>query len=197
MGPASLKLYDKFGRVARIECTANDVSFFKHPRKVEHRDGTSAIQVAPVTKSIYSLRIVAELLQAACKRYLEFLAAIDDPSSGLKSVEKIAAPQHEDERSYRGFNLFHGDDLDLFETLARGEFQISGFRAKHLRAHLPGTSQSKLSCCLKRLRVHGLIKKIGKTFKYYLTKLGTTAVTAALKLRSLVVIPSLQIPAHA
>ena len=197
MGPVALKLYDKFGTVARIECTANDVTFFRHPRKVEHRDGTTALQVAPVKKSIYSLRVVAELLHAACVRYLNFLSAIDDPSSGLKNVEKIAAREHEDERSYRGFNLFDGEDLDLFETLARGEFNIGGFRAKHLRAHLPTLSPSRMSTCLKRLRVHGLIKKIGHTFKYYLTKLGTTAVTAALKLRSLVVIPSLQFPANA
>ena len=30
MGPASIKMYDKFGRILRIETTANDVSFFKH-----------------------------------------------------------------------------------------------------------------------------------------------------------------------
>ena len=29
MGPASIKLHDKFGIVARVECTTNDASFFK------------------------------------------------------------------------------------------------------------------------------------------------------------------------
>src|SRR5271165_5041657 len=38
-GKASIKMYDKAGIVLRIETTANDVSFFKHHRKVEHRDG--------------------------------------------------------------------------------------------------------------------------------------------------------------
>jgi hypothetical protein len=33
----------------------NDVSFFKHHRKVEHRHGPSSWQLAPVKKSIYSL----------------------------------------------------------------------------------------------------------------------------------------------
>jgi hypothetical protein len=196
MGPTSLKLYDKFGRIARVECTANDVSFFKHPRKVEHRDGTSAFQVAPVKKSIYSLHVLAALLHAACVRYLDFLAAIDDPAPGLKNVQKIAAPQREGERSYRGFNLLAGPDLHLFESLAQGEFCISGFRAKHLRRRLPHLSKSQLTTCLKRLRIHGLIKKVGRTFKYYLTKLGTTTVTAALKLRTLVLIPALQTPAR-
>jgi hypothetical protein len=35
MGPASIKMYDKFGLVLRIETTINDVSFFKHHRMVE------------------------------------------------------------------------------------------------------------------------------------------------------------------
>src|SRR4051794_40355146 len=40
MGPVSLKLYDKFGLILRIETTVNDVCFFRHYREVEHRDGT-------------------------------------------------------------------------------------------------------------------------------------------------------------
>jgi hypothetical protein len=34
-------MYDKFHLVLRIETTANDVSFFKHHRRVEHRQGPS------------------------------------------------------------------------------------------------------------------------------------------------------------
>ena len=44
---------------------------------------------------------------------------------------------------------------------------------------------------MTRLRTHGLIKKIGHRYKYYLTALGRTASTAALKLRELVIIPAL------
>ena len=38
-GKCSIKMYDKHGIVLRIETTSNDVSFFKHHRKVEHRHG--------------------------------------------------------------------------------------------------------------------------------------------------------------
>lgn len=38
MGAAGVKVYDKFSRVLRVETTVNDVSFFKHHRKVEHKD---------------------------------------------------------------------------------------------------------------------------------------------------------------
>jgi hypothetical protein len=39
MGPVSLKTYDKFGQILRLETTVNDVSFFQHYRQVEQRDG--------------------------------------------------------------------------------------------------------------------------------------------------------------
>jgi len=190
MGPASLKMYDKHGRVLRIETTANNVGFFKHHRTVEHPDGTSSKQLAPVRKSIYSLGVLAELLGAANRRYLEFLSALDDPGVGTPAVEKIARPVREQDRPYRGFNLFHGEDLDLFQTVARGEFAISGLRNRDLQ-HRLGRSGSQVSRMLKRLRLHGLVKKIGRTYKYYLTHLGQTIIAAALRLRQITVLPVL------
>jgi hypothetical protein len=51
---SSIKMYDKCGIVLRIETTTNDVSFFKHHRKVEHRDRPPTRELAPVKKSIYT-----------------------------------------------------------------------------------------------------------------------------------------------
>lgn len=48
-----------------------------------------------------------------------------------------------------------------------------------------------MSRLLTRLHVHGLIKKIGHTYKYYLTQSGQQVNLTALKLRDLVVIPAL------
>ncbi len=194
LGPVAIKLYDKFSLIGRVECTANDVTFFKHHRTVEQRDGTRAFKLASLRKSIYSLPVLRQLLAAATYRYLDFLAAIEDPSTGLRSLEKISTPVRHGDRSYRGFNLFHGTDLDLFRSMVRGEFTISGFQARSLCQGLPGVSPSQLSRMLKRLRTHGLIKKIGRRYKYYLTTLGRTVATAALKLRELVIIPTLNEP---
>lgn len=165
MGAAAIKLYDKFGRVGRVECTTHDVTFFKHHRTVEHRDGTTEFKLAPLRKSIYSLLDLRELMGAANRRYLDFLAAIEDPDPGLRALEKLARPVRDDVRSYRGFNLFSGEDLDLFHAIVRGEFTISGFQGRHLRAVLPGVSGPQMSRLLKRLRTHGLIKKIGGRYK--------------------------------
>lgn len=191
LGPASIKMYDKQGIVLRIETTVNDVSFFQHYRTVEHRNGTKEQKIAPMKKTIYSLSALQEVCQAANRRYLEFLSQLADPTPGIQKVEKVSEPVEHNERSYRGFNLFCGDDLDLFRALLRGEFALSGLRNAWLRRVLPGHSGAQVSRLLKRLHLHGLLKKVGHTYKYHLTALGKQVCTAALKLRELVVIPSL------
>ncbi len=191
MGPTSLKLYDKAGLILRLECTTNNVSFFKHHRWVEQRDGDQVWKLAPLKKSIYSLSRLRKLMQAANERYLAFLAAIDNPDAGLKAIDKVAKPTADHGRSYRGFNLLLDEDYRLFLTIARGEWAISGFRAADLRAHLPTITPSRSSHLLKRLRLHGLIKKIGHRYKYYLTKLGRRVVATTLAIREFVVVPAL------
>jgi len=171
------------------------VSFFKHHRRVEHRNGRWEMKTAALKKSIYSLPALMELMRAANRRYLEFISTLDDPSCALKDVEKIALPVREGDRSLRGFNLFAGADLDVFQTLLRGEFNISGFKNKHL-AQLLTKASWQVSQLLKRLRAHGLIKKIGHCYKYYLTALGRRVAATALRLREMTIIPALA-TAHA
>jgi hypothetical protein len=40
-------MYDKFGLMLRIETTAKDVTFFKHYREVEQRNGDRRSQRRP------------------------------------------------------------------------------------------------------------------------------------------------------
>ena len=82
LGPVSIKLYDKFGLILRIETTVNDLTFFKHYREVEHRDGSRETKWASMQNTIYSLPALRELLEAANRRYLEFLSAIENPRAG-------------------------------------------------------------------------------------------------------------------
>jgi hypothetical protein len=191
MGPVSLKLYDKFGLILRIETTVNDLTFFKHYREVEHRDGSREIKWASMQKTIYSLPALRELLEAANRRYLELLSTITDPQAGRDKLDKLSHSIQQDDRSYPGFNLFDSDDDTLFRAIVRGEFNISGLQNKTLRRHLRAKNSSQVSRLLKRLRVHGLIKKVGRTYKYYLTQFGKDVIATGLKLRELVVIPQL------
>jgi hypothetical protein len=191
MGPVSIKLYDKFGLILRIETTVNDLTFFKHYREVEHRDGSRETKWASMQKTIYSLPALRELLEAANRRYLEFLSAIQDPRVGRDKLDKLSQPVEQEGRRYSGFNLFDRDDENLLRAIVRGEFNISGLQNKMLRHHLPELNSGQTSRLLKRLRTHGLIKKIGHTYKYYVTSFGKQVVATALKLRELVIIPQL------
>jgi hypothetical protein len=191
MGKNSIKMYDKFSKILRIETTTNDVSFFKHYREVEHRDGTTSNQQAPLKKTIYSLAVLSIMLSASNKRYLEFISAFDNKETGRKRLNKVSKPKKVKDRKYQGFNLFSDEDLAILLTIIRGEYNISGFRNKDIRDKNPSLNSSKVSRILKRLRVFGLIKSIGKTYKYYLTKLGKTLIIAGEKLKEAILIPAL------
>jgi len=88
MGSVSVKMYDKFSKILRIETTVNDVSFFKHYRTVEHRDGSTSQEMASVKKNIFSLTILIDIMKASNSRYLSFISAIDDKSIGKKNYKK-------------------------------------------------------------------------------------------------------------
>jgi DNA-binding HxlR family transcriptional regulator len=74
-------------------------------------------------------------------------------------------------------------------VLLRGEYMISGITNKALRQQFPGKTSGQISRLLKRLRVLGLIKKVGPHYKYYLTHLGRQSAVLAVKLREMYVIP--------
>jgi hypothetical protein len=191
MGWASIKMYDKIGLVLRIETTVNKVSELKHYRKVEHRDGTTETKYAPMQKTIYSIPALRELLFAANTRYLDFISSIDDPSDGERHIDRIADPVKKDDRSYRGFNLCSRSDRAMLVALLRGEGNISGVTNKIIRLALPDKTSSQISHFLRRCRLHGLIRKCGRSYKYYLTKLGKRTIIAALRIHEYITVPTL------
>ena len=189
IGPCSIKMYDKSSLILRIETTTNDPTWFHHYRTVDHRDGTSSHELAPLKKSIYSLHDLRQIATAANRRYIEFLSSLDDPTAAVETVARASEPIRDHDRNFRGFNFFAETDVTLFEAVVRGENVIQGFRNKTLRQALPDRSSGQIARALQRLRVHGLIRKIGRTYKYYVTELGRTLITAGLKLKRLVLIP--------
>src|SRR3989339_1414619 len=191
MGPVSIKMYDKAKLILRIETTVNDVTFFRQYRDVHQRDGAVQTKWAPMKKTIYSLAPLQDLLRASNHRYLALLSQIDTPDVGVKAVEKITVSLTEQDRRYKGFNPLHPQDASVFQVLARGEFSIHGLTSRSLQRHLPDKTSGQVSRLLKRLRVHGILKKVGSSYKYYLTVLGQHLVAATLKLREQFIIPQL------
>lgn len=190
MGKVSIKMYDKFAHILRIETTVNDVTFFKHYREVIHRDGTTSQKDAAMKKNIYSLKSLREIAAASNHRYLEFLSAIDDHSIGHKKLEKATENKTEENRNYKGLNFFSKIDKELMLTLSKGEFNIYGFRGKDIRKHVD-FSVAQTCRVLKRLRVHGIIKRAGKAYKYYVTRFGKEIINCSQKVINMVMIPLL------
>ena len=189
-----VKMYDKFGRVLRLETTTNDVSFFKHHRKVEHQDRHATRELAPLKKSIYSLIDLREILLGCNRRYLEFLSALEDTASGERDLARLCEPHSEGERTIKGLNFFARAEQRLLRALQRPEFNIHGMRRADLKALLPDFNDSRLSRQLHRLHSLGLIKRVARSYRYYLTRLGRSAIAAACCLTQFQIVPAL---AHA
>ena len=191
LGQAQVKMYDKVGLVLRIETTVNNVSFFKHHRKVEHREGRPTRELAPLKKSIYSLIDLREILLGCNRRYLEFLSAIEDHSAGVRALDHLTEEKRDADRPIKGLNFFKRTEQQLLRSLQRPEFNIHGVRRADLISLLPDLSPAALSCQLRRLRSLGVIKRVPGTYRYYLTRLGRAAIAAACSFTELRIIPVL------
>ena len=131
------------------------------------------------------------MMSAANQRYFAYMASIEHPGEGQKACDKLASATKEKQRSYRGFDLFRKADFEALIVLMRGEWSISGFRARDLRGLLPELTSSRASYLIKRLRTHGLIKKVGHRYKYYLTKFGRNVIATVLKIKEELIIHEL------
>jgi hypothetical protein len=191
MKRASIKMYDKFGSILRIETTSNDISFLKHFREVEKKDGGTEKKYAPMKKSIYSINPLTELLIAANRRYIDYLASIDDTSNGAKKLKRLSEKIRKNNRAYRGFNLFDENDKELFRIIIRGEHCIKGMSNKDIREKWLGKTTAQISRLLKNLCLHGIIKKATNCYRYYVTKFGKQIISAGLKIQELMLIPEL------
>ena len=191
LGKSSIKMYDKCGIVLRIETPTNDVSFFKHHRKVEHRDGPPTRELAAVKKSIYSLIDLREILLGCNRRYLAHLSALDDFAAGVRALDRLTKPRKLEEKTVKGINFFEPGDSALLHALQNPKVNIAGVRRADLLPDLQMFSPNRLSRQLRRLLDLGVIKRVTGTYRYYLTKAGRAATAAAERLTEATIIPAL------
>jgi hypothetical protein len=190
-GKCSIKMYDKCGIVLRIETTTNDVSFFKHHRKVEHRSRPPTRGIAPVKKTIYSLIDLREILLGCNRRYLAHLSALDDVSAGVRALGRLTKPREVDGKTVKGINFFAPGDSALLHALQNPRVNIAGIRRAELLPTLEMFSPGRLSRQLRRLLDIGVIKRITGTYRYYLTKAGRAATAAAERLKQATIVPAM------
>jgi hypothetical protein len=182
-------MYDKFGCVLRIETTTNDVSFFKHHRKVEHRQGPATRALAPVKKSIYSLIDLREILFGCNRRYLVHLSTLNDFSAGVRALDRLTRPRKVDDKTVKGINFFDPVDNALLNALQDPRVNIAGVRRADLLPLVDWLSPDRLSRQLRRLRDIGVIKRVTGTYRYYLTRMGRAATAALCRVTESIIIP--------
>jgi uncharacterized protein (TIGR03437 family) len=64
-------------------------------------------------KTIYSLPALRELMEAANRRYLEFLSAIEDPRAGRNKLDKLSQPVEQEGRRYIKIDYQPEDGFDI------------------------------------------------------------------------------------
>lgn len=216
LGKTNLKMYDKQNRVLRIECTTSDVTSFASYRKVAPRQpaarkaAPTALNAAstsrktkakaketegrhaPMRKTLMSLGALREAMGAVNRRYLCFISQWPDRTRERHDLRAITSSVRDAKgHSHRGVNFFREEDLQLMTAVMRGENQIHGLTTRGLKKHLPGWKAHKIGRGLRRMRQHGLIKKIAGKHRYYLTKTGAGSLIAARQLTERLIIPSL------
>jgi hypothetical protein len=187
----SIKLYDKQGSVLRVETTLNRPHQFRVYRASE-RDPEQKKRWQVLRKSVGDLHRRAEICEAANGRYLEALASVRAGQSAGEVARAVCRPVEKDGRRHRGLNPWSEADAALLEVIRRGEWTLAGFRNRDVRAALhPGKADAeqrrrqsgRVTRALARLRAHGLIKKVGGSYRYQLTRQGRQIVTALLAAR--------------
>jgi hypothetical protein len=176
-----LKMYDKFGRILRVETVINSPKEFWVYRTQYHRDGTSSVGYYPMTKSVASLVDYQEQALACNRRYLDALAAVNDPAPAYPELRQLTEPKVVDGRSYAGFNPARRDDVRLFRAVLDGDHIARGFRNGDIREPLFGRplrpaqkrrASAAVGRLLKRLHVRHLVAKIPRTRRWRVTEHG-------------------------
>jgi hypothetical protein len=187
LGKNSVKMYDKFGVVLRVETTIHEAEGLKVYRpKGDDPDKPLAWQA--LRRGVADLHRRCELSRKSNEAYLEALAVVECPET-LESLAKPASASVEKRgRRYRGLNLLSAPDRLLLQAIRRGEYVIAGFRNKDLRESLFGPASAdqaetkkqsgQVTRRLQLLRAHGLIQKVPKSHRYKITVLGSKLAAA-------------------
>ena len=184
----SVKVYDKCS-VLRTETTINDPHEFKVFGTVRHHDGTESRQWKPMGKSISNLYRYAEISKACNQRFLDSMTDIVPVKSTLEEIGTVCSGKTVKGKKVSGFNVWSPDVVRIMETVSDGRYLISGFRNKDIAAAIfPDICDrkklsSKTSRTLKKLRQHGLIKKVSHSRRYHVTSKGRRIMGALIELR--------------
>jgi hypothetical protein len=187
----SLKMYDKQGRVLRVETTIVNPGDFRVFRPSE-TDPEQQNKWQVMRRGVADLWRRAEVSRAANARYLTALASTTSATALAEEAQPLCRPRTVDGRRHRALNPWSAEDAALLEAVSAGEFALHGVRNRDLRARLfspttePAETRRQSAAITRRLallRAHRLIKKVNGTHRWVLTDQGRRVITALLTAR--------------
>lgn len=184
----SVKMYNKERCVLRVETTINKPRNFKAFR-TPNDDNTKPASWQKMRKGVSDLHRRCEISKKCNERYLDAMSAAQVESTLLEIARQACNRTSTHGRTVRGLNPWNDQDFRLLTFLAKGEWNINGLRNADLCRWLqPGFDQlapherkklsGKATRLLGLLRAHRLIRKVGGTHRYTLTKTGRTFANA-------------------
>jgi hypothetical protein len=129
-GLRELKMYDKAGLVLRIETVINNPEEFR-VRKQVLREGKQRAEWVALRKGVAYLFRYREISMQANARYLDALAAVDDPTPGKQALQRLTTTKKDAAgRSCAGNNAVGATRCHLVQ-------EPDGRRALPARLHEP------------------------------------------------------------
>ncbi len=186
LGCNSVKMYDKFGVILRIETTIHAAEGLKVYRPKEN-DPEKKMAWQALRRGVADLHRRCVVSRQANETYLEAMAGVDCPETRGSWAASASWSKQAGGRRYRGLNLLSSSDGLLLQTINRGEYVIAGFRNRDVRAILFGqaneraarkTQSGQVTRRLQLLRAHRLIQKVPKTHRYKVTASGRRLASA-------------------
>jgi hypothetical protein len=188
-----LKMYDKVGRVLRIETVINQPRAFRVRRWRTTPAGKPELAWQPLCKGVAWLWRYAEISRAANGRYLEALAAVDAWQKTREQLDQATRPAKFGPRRKRALQPLNPQDQALFRAVLQGGQRLRGFANRDLAAQLypqptRGEAERRRRCgrvtrAIQLLRAHGLVAKIPRSRRYRVTAKGEALMSAAIYVR--------------
>ncbi|MHA2344633.1 MAG: hypothetical protein ACXADW_22475 [Candidatus Hodarchaeales archaeon] len=160
-----IKQYEKLSTLLRNELVCNDLRDFK------------------LKKSLDNLPKIKELFKEITDRFAHFQAHIFNNHFEFSLIPSLAKPVTIRKTKIAGIKLENKRMIRLMQALLHSGSSISVWRTKYLHRYILEKFRLKeteytlnqLRYDVRKLKVHGLVDRIGRSYQYRLTDLGKKA----------------------
>lgn len=125
-------------------------------------------------KSICNLYRYAEMARASNHRYLCSLQNVIPVKSAQKEIQQVCTVKTENVKAYTGFNVWEKETMRMFRIISDVKYLLTGFTNKAMcrqiypQSFCDKRNRGRITRLLKKLRVHGLIRKVPHLRRYIL-----------------------------